>query len=307
MPRFEEDKDNTTDKAIRKGVHIAIWVVIGIFLLMTISGTLYTVTSGEEGVLLRFNKANPVPSQAGLNFKVPFIDRVVKFDMRTQKYGVSATQAEGGTLESAASADLQVVSVRLAINYHLAQGKSAEIFSKIGSSYVDTVITPTIHEVTKAVTAQYKAEDLITKRESVRADIENLLKQKLAPYNIVVEQVLITDFDFSKQFNDAIESKVTTEQNALAAQNQLEVVKFQAQQVVAKANGDRDAAIAQATGEAQKVKLVQEQLQQSPQYIEYVKAQKWNGAFPQFYMMGSSNTGLLMTLPSFGVGNATGQ
>jgi prohibitin 2 len=301
--RMGESEGITTSQIVK----IVVLVVIGIIALIFMFGAFYTVTSGEEGVLLRFNKADAIPRDAGLHMKIPLIDRVVKFDMRTQKYGVSATQQEGGTLESAASADLQVVSVRLAINYHLAGGKSAEVFSKVGSAYADTVITPTIHEVTKAVTAQYKAEDLITRRENVRADIENLLKQKLVPYNIVVEQVLITDFDFSEQFNDAIESKVTQEQNALAEQNRLEVVKFQAQQVVAKANGDRDAAIAQATGEAEKVRLVQEQLQQSPQYVEYIKAQRWDGKFPQFLMAGGSNTGLLMTLPAFSGANATAQ
>lgn len=302
MPSMRMDEEGIKPKHIVGGVAL---VILGIIVLIAIFGTFYTITSGQEGVLLRFDKANPTPEQAGLHVKVPIIDRVVKFDMRTQKYGVSATEAEGGTLETAASADLQVVSIRLVLNYHLAAGKSAEMFKNVGATYEDTVIVPTVHEATKAAVAQYKAEDLIVKRENVRADIENLLKQKLAPYNIIVEQVLITNFDFSKQFNDAIENKVTTAQNVLVAENQLQVVQFQAQQIVAKANGDRDAAIAQATGEATKVKLIQEQLSQSPQYIEYIKASRWNGAFPQFYMMGNSNTGLLMTLPAFGGVNAT--
>lgn len=303
MPRFSDSDESTDYRLIAR---IVLWSVIGIVFVIFLFGSFYTVTSGQEGVLLRFNKADPIPKQAGLHMKIPLIDRVVKFDMRTQNYGVSAINegTEGGALESASSADLQIVSVRLALNYHLSTGKSAEMFKNVGLGYEDTVITPTIHEATKAAMAQYKAEDLIVKRENVRADIENLLKSKLEPYNIVIEQVLITNFDFSQQFNDAIESKVTAEQNALAEKNRLEVVKFQAQQVVEKANGERDAAIAIAKGEAEKVRLVQEQLTQSPQYIEYIKANRWNGQYPQFLMTGGQSTGLLMTLPS-GVFNAT--
>jgi prohibitin 2 len=301
MPTYNEGVNT------KQIVKIAVVVVLGIIGLIALFGSFYTVTSGQEGVLLRFNRANPVPKEAGLHMKIPLIDRVVKFDMRTQNYGISAVEGggEGGALESASSADLQVVSVRLALNYHLSSGKSAEMFKNVGVGYEDTVITPTIHEATKAAMAQYNAEDLIVKRENVRADIENLLKQKLAPYNIIVEQVLITNFDFSKQFNEAIEGKVTAEQLALKEQRNLDIFKFQAQQVVAKAEGDRDAAIAQATGEAEKVRLVQEQLKQSPQYIEYIKAQRWDGKYPTFYLTGDSSTGLLMTLPSFGGGNAS--
>lgn len=300
MPRnpFEERQDEF-NRTIAKYVVLG---VLGVIFLIAVFGAFYTVTSGQEGVLLRFNKADPIPREAGLHMKVPLIDRVVKFDMRTQKYGVSATETEGGTLETASSKDLQVVSIMLAVNYHVAAGKSAELFKNIGIGYADTVIAPTIHEATKASTAQYNAEELIVKRENVRADIENLLKQKLTPYNIVVEQVLITNFDFSSQFNSAIESKVVAQQNALAEQNKLEVVKFQAQQVVEKANGDRDAQIAIATGEATKVKLIQEQLAQSPQYIEYIKWSAWDGRLPTF-MMGDAGTNLLLAMPPL---NTTG-
>lgn len=296
--RVFEDEEDSTKKIVGQITKGVIAGVFGIILLIAIFGSLYTITSGQEGVLLRFNKADVVAKEPGLHLKIPIVERVVKFDVRTQKFGVSATEKEGGSLESAASSDLQVVSVRIAINYHIATGKAPELFTKIGPAYESTVILPSIHESVKASTAKYKAEDLIKQRELVRADIENLLRQKLEPYNIIVEQVLITDFDFSKQYNDAIESKVTAEQLRMKAENDLERIMVEAQQIVAKANGDRDAAIAQATGEAQKVKLVQEQLSQSPQYIEYIRANKWNGAYPQFLMTsGSTGGSFLFNLP----------
>jgi regulator of protease activity HflC (stomatin/prohibitin superfamily) len=131
-----------------------------------------------------------------------------------------------------------------------------------------------------------------------------------------VEQVSITDFDFSDQFNVAIENKVTAEQNALTEQNKLKVIEFQAQQQIAAAMGQRNSTVAQAQGQAEAIKLnaeaeayrvqlVQTQLSKSPQFIDYIKANKWSGNFPQFYMTGSSAP-LIMSLPSFATsGNET--
>jgi regulator of protease activity HflC (stomatin/prohibitin superfamily) len=280
---------------IKKVLKIALTGGVILILLILFFGTFYTIRSGQEGVLLTFNRAAPIGIDPGLHVKFPLVQSVVRFDMQTQKYGADASQS---TLESAASKDLQVVKMRIVVNYHLAQSRAPEVFTNLGVGYVDKVIVPTVHEAAKATTAQFTAIDLITNREAVRAEIENLLKAKLAPYNIIVEQVSITDFDFSEQFNTAIENKVTAEQNALTEQNKLEVVKFQAQQVVAKASGDRDARIALATGEAKYVELIQAQLKQSPQYVEYIKWTKWNGVLPSFYMAGG-NTPLIMSLPSF--------
>jgi regulator of protease activity HflC (stomatin/prohibitin superfamily) len=156
-----------------------------------------------------------------------------------------------------------------------------------------------VHEAAKASVAQFTAADIIDKREDVRAEIEVLLKEKLVPYNIVVEQVSIVSIDFSPQFNAAIDAKVTAQQLKEKAVNDLARITVEAEQVRMAAEGQRDAAIALATGESTRVRLVQQQLSQSPQYVEYIKAQKWNGAYPQFLVMGSGGgANFLMSLPS---------
>jgi regulator of protease activity HflC (stomatin/prohibitin superfamily) len=298
--KVDEDK---TVKNVVKYIFIGLMVVLGVIVLFS---TFYTVESGTEAVLLTWDKAEPVGIGPGFHFKIPIAQRVVAFDMRTQKYGADATQS---TLESAASSDLQVVKMRVVVNYHLSTGTSPTIFSTLGANYQDKVITPTVHEITKATTAQFTATDLINKREAVRAEMENILKARLVPYNIIVEQVSITDFDFSEQFNTAIENKVTAEQLKQKAEMDLQRITVEAEQVSAAAKGQRDAAIANAEGaaktielnaraEALKIQLIQDQLKQSPQYIELQKVQKWNGAYPNFYMTGGQSPTLLMQVPS---------
>jgi regulator of protease activity HflC (stomatin/prohibitin superfamily) len=289
---------------------IAGWAVFGIIMLIIVFGSWYTVPAGYEGVVLTFGKASMVAAQPGFHFKLPLVQKVVLLSVQTQKFGADASQS---TLESAASKDLQVVKVRLAVNYHVAQGKTPELYNNVGLGFEDNVISPSVHEATKAEVAQYVAADLINKREEVRAGIENLLKEKLKQYNIVIEQVSITDFDFSDQFNVAIENKVTAEQQRLKAENDLLRIKVEADQLRAQADGERDAAIArangtatanllqlkaQAEGDALKIELANKQLQSSPQYIEYFKLSRWNGAYPTFYMSGGSSPNLLLQVPT---------
>ena len=299
----KEDPQVAVIKKVFRNVVLGILVIV---LIVAVFDCFYTVPSGQEGVLLTFGKADMAAIQPGLHFKLPFVQSVVKFDIRTQKYGISALQngdsqgnpATGGSLESASSSDLQIVSLQLVVNYHLTPGMTPVIWSKIGPGYEDTVIQPSVHEATKAAVAQFTAADLVDKREEVRAQIEDLLKQKLAQYNIVVEQVSIVNLDFSAQFNQAIESKVTAQQLKEKADNDLQRIIVEANQVRTAAEGQRDAAIDLATGEAKRVQLVQQQLSQSPQYVEYIKAKAWNGVLPNFYMAGGSNSpNLLMQVP----------
>jgi len=231
--------------------------------------------------------------------------------MRTQKFSESSVAGggSGNALESASSADLQIVNVELAVNYRINTGKSAELFSTVGPGYEDTVIAPAVHEATKAAIAKFNAQDLITNREQVRADIQDLLSSKLQQYDITVQSVSIINFDFSQEFNAAIEQKVTAQQNALKEQNNLQVISFQAQQAIKQAEGQRNSTIAVAEGQAQatilnaeaeakKVQLIQDQLSKSPAYVNWVVANKWNGQTPGFLIQGGSSPNLLLNLPT---------
>lgn len=294
----------------------AAWTIgLVVIALVLFFGCWYTINSGYEGVIQTFGKADMAPAYPGFHFKAPLVQSVAKFNMQTQKYGVDATKS---SLESAASSDLQMVKVQIAVNYRLAGGKSPEIFTRIGAGYEDTVISPSVHESVKAAISKYNAQELISNREGVRSDIETLLKEKLIPYNIVVEQISIVSFDFSEDYNKAIEAKQVTEQNKLQAQQQLEKVTIEAQQKVAQANADRDSEIARAEGQAkatiliaqadaERARLLQEQLEKSPAYIELQKVNlvqsKWNGVLP-VYVYGQGGAVLpIMNMAGFNTGS----
>ena len=138
--------------------------------------------------------------------------------------------------------------------------------------------------------------------------IKDILQSELNQYHIQITSVQVTNFKFSDQFQSAVDAKVTAEQNALAAQNQLAVIQFQAQQQViqatanasaisALAEGNANATLIAANATAQAMRIVSSQL--SPQYIQYLYAIGWDGKLPVYWVSGNGTAPYLMvTLPS---------
>lgn len=234
---------------------------VGIVIFLLLWGSFFVVGSGERGIIISATSGTKQESYAeGIHFKAPIIDKVIKMEVRTKKY-----ETEAG----AASKDLQIVKTTVAVNYHLNPEQTYRVYQKIGKDYESRVIHPAIQESVKSTTAKYIAEELITRRDLVKEDITQILSERLGENDIIVDQVSITDFNFSEEFNRAIEAKVTAEQDALKEQNNLKVVEFQVQQKIKQAEGD-----------AESIRIVNEQLARTPNYIQYYLLQKWDGKLP---------------------------
>ncbi len=255
---------------------IGIWIggiVAGLFALILIFSTFGTISTGEIGIKTNLGKVVGTV-QPGLYFKLPFVEGVTSMDTQIQK-----EQADAG----AASKDLQTVQAKVAINYNVDAGKAQDLYSRIGTEYKVRVIDPAIQEVVKAVTAQYTAEELITKRPEITDKIQTSLSERLGAFDISVSSVSITNFDFSGTFNAAIEAKVTAEQNALAAKNKLDQVNYEAQQTVAKAKAEAEAIglKSQAANNEKYVSLKALEVQEEA-------IAKWNGKLPDQFIPGSA-------------------
>ncbi len=218
------------------------------------------VGAGERGVV--FSKLGGVQEGVrgeGLQFKIPLVQDIVHMDVKIQK---SETDA------SASSKDLQTVHSRIAINYHIDPDRASAIYQEVGVSYKERLIDPAVQEAVKAATAQFTAEELITRRAEVSTQIKSSLAERLLARNILVDEFNIVDFAFSEVFNEAIESKQTAEQAALKAQRDLERIKIEAEQTVT---------AAQAEAESQR--LQRETI--TPELLQLRAIEKWNGVLPQ--------------------------
>jgi len=268
----------------KRVVRVVIPVIIGIIVLVVVlSASIKIVEAGNRGVLLQFGAVDTTQSLSeGIHFVTPFRDTVVSMEVRTQI-----------TKDNAASAskDLQDVTTEVALNHHVSPNSAQIVYQQLGYEYSNRVIIPAIQESVKQVTARFNAEELITQREIVKQQIEEQITNRLAVYNIVVETISITEFNFSEQFTRAVEAKVEAEQRALQAQNDLVRIEIEAQQAeatavgqqqanIARAEGLRQANVLEAQGEAEAIRIIDEQLRNNPNYLEWLKTQRWDGKLP---------------------------
>ncbi len=263
----------------------------------------YQVDGGNVGVVKRFG--NPVGMlQPGLHFVRPIGDTVTEVAVQRRVLKVS---------EAASSADLQIVNIEVTIGYHVNPAYADFALIQLNNDAEERVIRPANLEAIKAQTAHYEVQGLVKQRELVRAGIESDVRDRLAKQHIVLEDMSITNFSFSADYEHAIEQKQVAEQSAEKAKNTLEQIKIEAQSAAAKAKGEADARIAQATGEAQSIileaqaKAKAQELQRlslTPELLQLrsieVLDKHWDGAFPQFYMGGGTKTGpgLLLNIPA---------
>ena len=252
-------------------------VIIGIIVLIIIgvvaSQSAQIVESGHRGVLLHWSAVDVSipPLDEGLHFVVPFQDSIVNMEVRTLKFTKDT---------SSASKDLQTVTTEVTVNYRADPNAVNTLYKEVGLQYENRVIQPAVEEVVKQVTANYNAEELITKRPQVKTDIEQEIGVRLNVYNIVTEVISITDFQFSPLFSQAIESKVEAEQKAQKAENDLIRIEVEARQLEAQAEGTAAANIAEAAGEAEAIRIINESLANNPLYLEWLKTQAWDGKLP---------------------------
>ena len=261
---------------------IATFIVI----IIVMAESVVIVQAGHRGVVLYLGAVENRVLGEGVHFITPFAEQVIQLEVRTLKY-----QAEA----SAASNDLQEVQTVIALNYHIDPRDANVIYQQLGADYSDRIIAPTIQESVKASVAKFNAEELITKRETAKGVIANAIRNTLSNRNIVVETVFITDFKFSQSFAAQIEAKVVAFQKYLTEQNNLRSIQVIANQTVVQAEAQARANIAKANGESQAIKIINEQLRQNPQYLQWQSINRWNGQLP--YSLGNGGGFPFFQLP----------
>lgn len=266
------DVNQALAKLIKKGSVAGIIIVL---LLAAIFNSFVIIGPGQRGVILQFGKVSDQILGEGLNFKMPIRDNIIKMNVQTQTVQFDNQLGRGDNSEKSsmfsATKDLQDVQISVIVNYHLDANKVNKTYQQYGSTYQANIIEPIIREVVKSQAALYTAEELVTKRAEFSDKVSEMLGKKIADKDSIFERLNITNFQFSESFSKAIEAKVTAEQNALAAKNKFEQVKFEA-----------DQRIAQAKGEAEAIKIQAEaiQAQGGAAYVNLKWVEKWDGALP---------------------------
>lgn len=242
-------------KTVRRAV---VGIVLAAALVFVGANSLHAVPAGHTGVVTRFGAVDQQVLSEGLHVVLPFVTRVVDINNQVMKAEVTSNSA---------SQDLQTVNSTVALNYRIDSQSAASVYQNIGVNYENVVVIPAIQEAVKSVMAQYTAEELITMRQTVGNEMQQNISEKLVPYGFSTESVNIVDFQFSEEFNAAIEAKQTAQQNALKAEQDLARVKVEAEQ-----------AITQAQAEAESYRLKSQELTDEMIMMEFID--KWDGKLP---------------------------
>lgn len=243
------------------------WSARVIALVMSVGGLMWAsivmVPAGYVGVKLKFMNVYGT-MKPGFNLITPYINTVELLEIRTQKESSEAT---------AASKDLQIVTTQLALNFHIDPSRAPKLFSRVGLDYKTRIIDPVVQESIKMVTAQYTAEELIKNRAAVKAEVESDITRRLRSYDIIVEPsgLSITNFNFSNEFNAAIEAKQVAQQEAEKQKYILQRAELERQTEVTKAKG---------ASEAAKLNAQALQAQGGSKVLAREWIEKWDGHMP---------------------------
>lgn len=285
--RFGQDQTVSEFDKFKFLKHVA--AALGIFILVSFLWPLREVPTGHRGIYTIGGKITATTSE-GYTLIWPW-ERLNNFSIRPDAATVEG--AEGAT------ADTQPVKVSLTVRYTKQPDKVDEIFELYShdgnmDSYVDTAT----REAFKAVTAQYTATELISKRAEVSTKFSSAIQAKLNTYYVKVVSVDVTSFLFSDSYMQAINMKVTEEQKKLAAENRAKTVEAEqrvkvvtaeaeAHALKAKADGEAYSVLTAAQANAKALKVQNDALAQNRDVlelkrieVELTKAQKWDGALP---------------------------
>jgi len=223
-------------------------IILFFIALIFVKQFYFIVEPWEMWLVVKLGNLRDATYDPWFHIKMPFIEHAIMMNIQTQKIEKTAESA---------SKDLQIVESTIALNYNLDPTKVDRLYENIWSINIIEmkIIEPSIQEAVKAANAKFTAEELITKRQEVSIEMNNILTSKLEKVWVIVSDINIVNYEFSAEFNIAIENKVKAEQEALAEKNRLEKVKYEAQQTIEKSKWRSEAKMLEAKAEAEAIKI----------------------------------------------------
>ena len=249
----------------KKIIKISVISVISLFVIIAIFSAFTVVPTGNVGIKVRFGAVQNSVITEGLNFKIPFIERIVKINCKTQKI---ETTSESGTK------DLQTVKTTIVVNYNVLKSTANKLYQTVGTEYEKIIIKPAVLESIKSVMARYTAEELLTKRSEVSNNIQDALTEKLDGKGFEITDFNLTNIDFSEAFDEAIEAKAVAQQAVEKAKAELQKAQIENQKKVETAKADAEVM------RVQNQEITNKTLALRKLEIQEKLINKWNGSFP---------------------------
>ena len=191
------------------------------FLLIT--QALFVVPAGKVAVVTTLGKVSGDSRRPGLNFKIPFIQNIYPFDVRTQ---VKPEKFE--TLTK----DLQVIKADATIKYAVRATEAGRIFSTIAYTDLEVykkLIQPSLLKALKTVFSQYELVTIASKWSDISVLVEQTVADEVAKFDYVeVRGLDLTGLEIGDEYRASIEQKQIAEQQLLRAQTEVKIAEQEA-------------------------------------------------------------------------------
>lgn len=247
------------------------YAVIGLVLLF---GTFFTVSEGQKALVTTFGRASDHIYGAGIHVKLPIIQHVKRFDVKTIRADYK-TQTY--------TKDIQTATIIVSYSYNLIANDIVATYKEYGNDWQERILYPNLEQAVKAEVGMWNADTMVANRDKVAENILKSLQDRMIThsYPVTISNFQMINIDYSKQFEQAIEKKVIAEQAALEEANRTKQVEQTSKQKVVAAKA-----------EAESMRIRANALAQNPKLVSYEAVQKWDGHLPQI-MAGNGSTPIL--------------
>ncbi len=247
-----------------------------------------TVKSTERGVVYKFGAVNSKLWE-GLHFVIPFVESVKKIPITPQEMDLELPVAENGAITK----DNQTIGANISIFYRFNDAEILDLAKNYGVDIVKQKVQKDTLEAFKQAIGQNTIFDVAQNQEKIRSQVKKMTNEKIGEYPVVIDDIKISNYDWSEEFDNQIASTMKIAQEAKQQEQQLKKVEIEAQQAVKKAEANKEAERLNAEAMELKGKGVRAyndaitsnqrnmelEIQLKKLEIEKIKAEKWNGQY----------------------------
>ena len=265
--------------------------LIGLFIsgvLLVIVRPFTTVKSTERGVVYKFGAVNSKLWE-GLHFIIPFVESVKKIPITPQEMDLELPVAENGAITK----DNQTIGANISIFYRFNDAEILDLAKNYGVDIVKQKVQKDTLEAFKQAIGQNTIFDVAQNQEKIRSQVKKMTNEKIGEYPVVIDDIKISNYDWSEEFDNQIASTMKIAQEAKQQEQQLKKVEIEAQQAVKKAEANKEAERLNAEAMELKGKGVKAyndaitsnqrnmelEIELKKLEIEKIKAEKWNGQY----------------------------
>jgi len=250
----------------RSGVEVLIIIgIIGFFVIVAVMSSYTPIDYGEVGMVTRFGGITGRIMQPGLNWKAPFVERVVMY--RTQELVYSTTgdtdiRGEGIYFDfptDTTTADGQQITVKYSVRFRIDPEEITRIANELGdeAQVVEKVVKFYSRILARNIPKEYEALDLYTGNiQQVQDEFEEQLRELIQGKGVILEAFGLRDIGFREDYVQAIEQKQIEAENITTEKNRAEQAKWKAQAAIEEAKGQAQSVIENARGNAERIRLL---------------------------------------------------